>query len=432
MFQITRLFGLTGMRDGEVLAISGNPVNVCLLTETFHPVTGGGETQARVLASGLAASGATVQLITRRSDKLLPAQDSLGSVQVWRLPPVGPGQLKKWGMVLTALIALVRLRASYDVIIVCGFRILGIPAVIAARLLNKSCVLKADSLGECSGEFFKAGLKRYGLRQTNFLFRFLLGLRNRLLRRATHFVAISSAVEDELIQHDIDRNRISRIPNSVDTGIFSPVDELTKAGLREKLGVPVSGRIGIYTGRLVTTKGLPLLLSVWDKVRGRHRDAHLLLVGAGGLGIQNCELQLREFVQHKQLDQFVTFAGSVDNVHEYLQASDFFVFPTEREAFGISVIEALACALPVITTTTGGLGDIVKAEQNAVVVPVADAEALERAIERVLGLGPKMQQIAAAGRELAVSEYAELRILDRYASLLAQLSRASGKAGLPA
>jgi glycosyltransferase involved in cell wall biosynthesis len=396
------------MHDQDNIPAPESRVNVCLLTETFHPVTGGGETQARVLASGLAASGATVQVVTRRSDKSLARREYLGSVCLWRVSPGGAGQFRKWGLVITALIILLRLRHTYDVILVCGF-----------RLLNKPCLLKADILGELSGEYLRAGLQRFGLRPRGLLFRSALGLRNRLLRRASGFIAISTAIEEELIECGVNHARISHIPNSVDSNRFSPVDGPTKHALRGKLGIPSSERIGIYTGRLERTKGLPLLLSAWKEIAGRHRDAHLLLVGIGGLGIHNCEIELREFVVQNSLEQAVTFVGSVENVDEYLKASDFFIFPSEREAFGISVIEALACSLPVITTVAGGLNDIVKAEQTAIVIPVGDAKALATAIERVLGHGTRLQEIAAAGRDRVVRVYSQSQILHQYAQLIA-------------
>jgi glycosyltransferase involved in cell wall biosynthesis len=395
--------------------------NVCLLTETFYPVTGGGETQAKALVTGLAASGANVQVFSRRTDTALPSSDWLGSVRIWRLPPGGPGQHKKWGLMISAFLRLLRLARSYDVIIVCGFRVLGVPSMLAGRLLGKPCVLKADSLGELSGEVFKAGLERAGLSHTSRPFRIMIRLRNRVLLGATAFVAISSAVEEELMAYGVESRRINRIPNSVDTEIYSPPDVAMKLKLRNSLGIPADGNVAIYTGRLVTTKGLPLLLSVWKKLANRYQEARLLLVGSGGLGLQNCEQELREFVSRNSLDRSVIFTGSVENVHEYLQASDFFVFPSEREAFGISVIEAMACSLPVISTSAGGLSDIVSDEVTASVIPVGDHEALEQAIERALRGDDRLQDMATAGRKLVIDKYSQSSILSQYQSLLAGL-----------
>jgi glycosyltransferase involved in cell wall biosynthesis len=397
---------------------------VCLLTETYHPITGGGETQARVLAAGFAASGSETNVLTRRTDSTLPRSEHMDDATLWRLAPAGPGHLKKWGLILSAFIRLLRLRSRYEVMLVCGYRVLGIPSVIASRLLGKSCILKADSIGEFSGEFFNPGLRRFRLRHDRFPVNIALAIRNRILRRADAFIAISSIIADELRANGVEAERIQSIPNSVDIERFSPVSTDEKIRLRDSLSIPRDAQVGVYTGRLASTKGLPLLLRSWESVIERHPDALLLLVGAGGVGLQNCETELRSFVKNNSLEGNVRFTGSVNNVHQYLQASDFFVFPTVREAFGISVIEAHACGLPVVTTATGGIRDIVTDRETALVVPVDDEKALGLAVETMLKGGDAIASMAESGRRLATERYSEPSVLQRYRKIVADLASA--------
>ncbi len=230
-------------------------VNICLLTETYYPITGGGETQARVLAAGFAAAGSKTNVLTRRTDSTLPRVEHMDGARLWRLAPTGPGHLKKWGLILSAFIRLLRLRRHYDVILVGGYRVLGIPSVIAGRLLGKPCILKADSIGEFSGEFFNPGLRRFRLRHSRFPVNIALAIRNRILRRANAFIAISSVIADELKENGVAAERIQSIPNSVDIERFSPVSADKKIRLRETLAIPRDAQVGVYTGRLVTTKG---------------------------------------------------------------------------------------------------------------------------------------------------------------------------------
>lgn len=397
-------------------------VNVCLLTETYHPITGGGETQARVLAAGFAAAGSNTIVLTRRTDSTLPRMELMDGATLWRLAPTGPGHLKKWGLILSAFIRLLRLRRHYDVILVGGYRVLGIPSVIAGRLLGKPCILKADSIGEFSGEFFNPGLKRFRLRYDRFPVSIALAIRNMVLRRADAFIAISSVIADELRVNGVAGEKIKSIPNSVDIERFSPVSEDEKIRLREILTIPQDARVGVYTGRLASTKGLPLLLRSWQSIIERQPDALLLLIGVGGVSLQNCETELRSFVSINSLEGNVRFVGNVNNVHQYLQASDFFVFPTEREAFGISLIEAMSCGLPVVTTATGGIRDIVSDRDNALVVPVDDAKALGLAIEAVLQDDDAIGSMSKSGRRLVTERYSESNVLQRYRQLVADLS----------
>jgi glycosyltransferase involved in cell wall biosynthesis len=396
------------------------PFGVCILTETFHPVTGGGETQARVLAEGLRAAGVAVRLITRRSDAALAAREILGGVPVHRTGPVGGGHLRKWGMVGTAFVELLKYRAHYDVMLVCGFRVLGIPALLAGALLGKPVVLKADSQGELSGKFFDPGLAKLKLRHDRFPVDVAIRLRNALLRRAARFVAISAVIEQEYVAGGVSPQRIARIPNSVDPSVFHPVSDVEKDALRARLGLPRGRRAAIFTGRLVTTKGLPSLLRAWQAVVAAHPDALLVLVGSGGLGMQNCEDELRRFARDNGIEGRVVFTGSVDNVHEYLQASDVFVFPSEREAFGISVIEAMACELPVVTTGVDGIRDIVRPGIDALVVPPGDDGALAAAIARALDGGDAIATMAAAGRARVLQRFSSASVVAAYRELLAE------------
>lgn len=401
----------------------GGGFGVCILTETYHPVTGGGEAQARTLAEGLSAQDVGVRLVTRRSDRALAARDVVGTVPVSRVAPAGRGHLRKWGMLLTACLELLRLRKDYDVILVCGFRVLAVPALIAGALLGKRCILKADSQGELSGAFFDPGLARFRLRHDRFPVHLAIRMRNALLRRAARFVAISRIIEQEYLACGVAASRIVRIPNSMNPDLFRPAGAGEKADLRRRLGLGEGRPVVTYTGRLVTTKGLPSLLRAWRRVMERQPDALLVLVGSGGLGLQNCEDALRRYTKEHALEDTVLFAGSVENVHEYLKASDVFVFPTEREAFGISIIEAMACGLPVVTTHVDGVRDVVRPGIDALVVAPGDDDALASSIMTALAGGPAIAAMGNAARERAVQAYSSRSVVTAYRALLAGVLR---------
>jgi glycosyltransferase involved in cell wall biosynthesis len=179
----------------------------------------------------------------------------------------------------------------------------------------------------------------------------------------------------------------------------------------------------VFTGRLVRSKGLPTLLRAWRQVIAQRPDALLLLVGAGGLDMHNCEAELRDYVREHGLESSVRFAGAVNNVHEYLQASDLFVFPSEREAFGISVIEAMASGLPVVSTAVDGIRDVIRPGIDATVVPPRDEAALAAALARVLALDETIVAMAAAGRARALAEFSSDSVVEAYRAMLAALVR---------
>ncbi|NNE45280.1 MAG: glycosyltransferase family 4 protein [Rhodothermales bacterium] len=402
---------------------------ICILTETFFPVVGGGETQALDLGNNLAERGHSVIVVTRRSDATHEKRGKVGELLVFRVTPSGTGRRKKWGLLLTVIPALIRLRDRYDVILVSGYRIIGLTAVAIGMRLGKKILLKADSLGEMSGEFFRRGLGTVRLSTKNRAFRFFINTRNRILRRADGMVSISSAVRDELLEAHIRPEMIHDIPNGVDTTRFTPVSDPVKARLRDRLGLDQHAQIGVYTGRLVSYKGLALLLRVWREVVDEFSNAKLLLVGSGGLDMHNCEDELRSYVANHGLQNHVSFSGSVRNVEEYLQASDLFVFPTESEAFGLSLVEAMACGLPVITTTVGGVRDIVRHMEDGLMIKPADSHALLAGIRKLLDDPDLRTRLGSAACRTARERFSSVRVADLYSSLIETLASSGQPVG---
>jgi len=347
-------------------------------------VMGGGETQAQLLAEGLIANGHSVIVLTRRSDAALKKHERYGKVDVYRLTPVGRGQLKKWGLLFSSLPMFIQLRNQYELIFVSGYRIIGLAAVLAGKLFHKPVVLKADSQGEMSGDFFQSGLRKLGISHKTLLFRWFLAFRNTILKKANAFSAISPGMASEWIASGISSEKIHSIPNSVDTSRFMPVEFSQKDLLRKKLNFPQNATIAIYTGRLVSYKGLPLLLKVWAEIRHKHENILLLLAGTGGLDIHNCEHELREYVKVHGLENQVVFTGTVQNVPEYLQASDLFVFPTENDAFPSSIVEAMACGLPVVSTPVGAIKTIITDGKTGLLIQPGNAEQLYQALDIIL------------------------------------------------
>src|SRR5688572_18128375 len=392
-------------------------MKICIFTETYYPVMGGGETQARLLAEGLITNGNSVIVLTRRSDAALRQHENYGDVSVYRLAPVGSGQLKKWGLLLSSLPALARLRDQYDLIFVSGYRIIGLTAVLVGKLFRKSVVLKADSQGEMSGEFFESGLKKFSVSRSSLPFRLFLEFRNVILKKADAFSAISPEIASEWTSSKVPLNKIHLIPNGVDTTRFAPVNAEQKSLLREKLNLPQAAIIAIYTGRLVSYKGLPLLLRVWKEIRGKHKNVLLLLAGTGGLDIHNCEAELREYVKSFGLEKEVFFLDAVQNVPEYLQASDLFVFPTENDAFPSSIVEAMACALPIVTTPVGAIKTIVCHQETGLLVRPGNFQQLFESLDVLLSDKALASRLGQAARQIVEERYSAGNTVRKYLSL---------------
>jgi glycosyltransferase involved in cell wall biosynthesis len=358
--------------------------------------------------------------------KSLKRTEDIGGITVHRIPPVGLGQSKRWAMLLWSLVILARMHRRYDIVYVSGFKALGVSAVLIGKLLGKICILKADSNGEMSGEFFAAGLNKLGLTPSSFMIRIFLHVRNKILRQADSFVAITTGIAWELKSHAINPGSIHSIANSVDTKRFSPVSSSQKSELRQQLTVPNKETIIIYTGRLVSYKGLPLLIRVADKIIREHKNVGFVLVGSGGIDIHNCEAELKDYVKTNSLEDAIYFSGDVDNVHEYLQASDIFVSPTEKDAFPLALIEAMACGLPVLSTPVGGIQEIIIDRQNGLLVEAGNFQQLYDAICVLLGDTTLSGSLGKAAGQTVQEKYSAEIVTAKYVELFRNVSRPEG------
>jgi glycosyltransferase involved in cell wall biosynthesis len=384
------------------------------------------ESQARTLAAGLVHAGCEMLIVTRRTDPAWKKIDDVDGIPVYRAPPSGTNSRLRWAMLLTGLPALARRRKEYDILFVSGFRALGIAAVLAGACLRKKVVLKADSRGEMSGDFFAGGLKQMKIRGTMWPVRMLMKLRNRILRRADTFVSLSSEMTAEYQAARAPADRIVLIANAVDTERFRPATSDEKAGLRDKLGLPQNVPLVIFTGRIVAYKGVPSLVRVWDQLAPKHAGARLILAGSGSSDIFNCEEEIREYVRAHGLSEQVLLTGAIANVHEYLRACDIYAFPSENEAFPLALIEAMACGLPVVSTLVGGIRDVIVPDQNGLAIEAGSQDQLKKALEQMLADAALRENLGQAGLKTIQARYTRDIVTKQYVALF---NRCSGRPG---
>lgn len=354
--------------------VQDRPPAVWFLISSYHPTVGGGESHARLLAQTLTQRGWPVTVLTRRRDRSWPRQETLEGSTVRRVAPAGAPRWGKYGMLGPALLTLLWHRREIDVLYVCGLRVLGLSGMLFSCLTRRPVILRAEACGEWSGDFIFNSPHQARVRGA-FLIRWLLAARNALYRKAARFVSISGVIRDEFIAGGVPPEAIAHIPNGIDTASFPPTDPETRARLRAELGLPPSAFLFAYSGKLNRGKGLEMLVRAWSHVRAARKDAHLVLIGAGGQQFLSCEYLLREDAERRGLANSITFTGYVSRVADYLRACDAFVFPSESEALGLALIEAMSCGLPALASATGGILDIIQDGQNGRLLPVGDETA---------------------------------------------------------
>ena len=207
----------------------------------------------------------------------------------------------------------------------------------------------------------------------------------------------------------IERNRLPEkhvvsVPTGIDLDVFCPGDQLAA---RKKIGLPEDKfTIGIVA-TLRSWKGHSYLIDAAHRLN--NSDLHFVIVG-GGPQHENIENQLAEVGLS---DQF-TRPGNCDNVADWLRALDLFVLPSyANEGVPQSIMQAMACGIPVISTPVGSIEEAVVDGQTGLIVPPKDSEALAGAIGQLVADTSKREALAAASWARAEERFGKEHMLDK-------------------
>lgn len=394
------------------------------LTEAFYPpIVGGQELFAARVVRALADRGYPVSVITRQTAPPAPRSEMIGSVHVRRIAPAGILKGKGWRAVLPLLsflarlfILLLRETNKFDVLIVSGAKIIPLVVVPVCFIARKRCIIRAESFFELHESVSAESLKSMHAASGRGIGAIAAWIRRVMLRHADYVIAISAEIRAQLLAQGVPQTQIRQIPNAVDTEQFHPATQEDKQQLRLTLGLPAERTVFIFSGRLSRAKGLPMLIEAWTDLVRRYPELYLVIVGSGKLSFDDCEDSIREFVRLHELQDSVQFAGESPRVYEYLQAADLFIFPTEYEGFSLALVEALACAMPVVVTAVGAAPDLIRHGENGFLFAPKDSAAMIAALHWALEQKQYWPKIGAAARA-SVAPFDLNVVADQYSEL---------------
>ena len=187
---------------------------------------------------------------------------------------------------------------------------------------------------------------------------------------------VSKTVEQELMAEAVNPEKLCRISNGVNLKGYDK--EGNKKQTRNKLKIPDRKTV-IYTGRLSPEKGVDFLLRCFSKVT-QSTICQLIIIAEGSE-----KKRVMKRIDQLALTDVMLVIPTVDEIAPYLNAADLFVLPSQFEGLSNSLLEAMACGLPVISTNVGGSIDIIENGVNGLLVEYNDEDSLSQAISHVLG-----------------------------------------------
>ena len=361
------------------------------------PVFGGIERTVRLLSEGLSARAGADVTVVCSSDSPVTKVERIGSVEVVRAAtfgriaraPVSPS-IARW---------LRRLKPD-----ILHFHFPNPTGELACLLARPRCPVVLTYYCDIVRQKTLFKLYRYPLRM--------------FLRRVDRILVPSPATLEQNALLEPHRARCEVLPLAIRASDFAETARSREVATLLHRSHP--GPRVLFVGRMRPYKGLPILIDAMKRIEGT-----LMLVGRGEM-----EADVRAKVEREGMESRVVLAGDVPgaDLPGYYRAADVFVLPSidRSEAFGLAMLEAMLCGVPVISTRLGtGTSHVNQDGVTGLEAPAGDAEALARAIGRILDQPEAAKRMGEAARERALS-FSEAAMVDGTARVYEDLLRPVG------
>ena len=223
------------------------------------------------------------------------------------------------------------------------------------------------------------------------------------------------------------KTRVEIIPNGIDLERFYPATDASgRQALRDSLGIGASDIMITTVGGVMPRKGSDLLLDAWARLASDYPRVHLVFVGPRKdleqRGLKRFAGRLKALIRKSGSPERVHFTGLSENVPAYMQASDIFVLPSEREGMPNAVLEAMASRVPVVITPFKGLSNDLGVPGEHFLLSNRNAADLSSALKQLLDDPGLASALAERGLAWVQETMSIDKSLDRYANLYHELA----------
>ena len=215
------------------------------------------------------------------------------------------------------------------------------------------------------------------------------------IEKSDGVTAVSRFLKEKTITNYLCDADIRVIPNFVDTKFFKP----SAIGEFRKAIAPKGEKILVHTSNFRPVKRVSDTIRIFEKVQ-REVPSKLILVGDGP-DRSECERLTRQM----DLYDKVKFLGKQDGLVEILSSSDVFLIPSQSESFGLAALEAMACGLPVISSSVGGLPELVRHNETGFIAEIGDIDRMAKYTLELLTNDKKYKIFSENSRARAVNKF---------------------------
>ncbi|MEK4285120.1 MULTISPECIES: N-acetyl-alpha-D-glucosaminyl L-malate synthase BshA [Ureibacillus] len=367
---------------------------------TCYPTVGGSGVLATELGKKLAERGHEIHFITSsvpfRLKKIYPNvffhEVEVNNYSVFQYPP--------YDIALASKMADVILDEKLDVLHVHY----AIPHAVCAVLARDMCgenigivtTLHGTDISVLGQDSTLSQAIRYGIEKSDIV------------------TAVSNALKQQTYDIIGTNKEIETIYNFVDESVFKPIEKATL--LKQQYGIRDDEKVIIHCSNFRKIKNLPDIVETFIEIR-KQLPAKLLLVGDG-------PEKHRVMVQVKEspYKDDILFLGKQENVEELFSISDLKLLLSEKESFGLVLLEAMACGVPGIGTNVGGIPEVIEHGVNGYVVELGDVQQAAAYAIELLTDENKHEEFKLNAIQTVQTKFHEEPIIDQYEELYYRLA----------
>ena len=216
--------------------------------------------------------------------------------------------------------------------------------------------------------------------------------------------AVSRFLKEKTLTNYNINKEIEVIPNFIDTEVLKPKEN----GCFRKNLATKGEKIIVHTSNFRQVKRVSDTIRVLEKVI-KEVPAKLILVGDGP-DRSECERLCREL----RLCDRVKFLGKQDGLAEILNSADLFLIPSQSESFGLAALEAMACGVPVVSSSVGGLPELIRHNETGFIAEIGDIDRMAKYSIDLLTNPKKHKIFSENSRKRAVEKFDKSVILPQY------------------
>ncbi|MBT7555678.1 glycosyltransferase family 4 protein [Candidatus Woesearchaeota archaeon] len=349
--------------------MSNKKLSVLMVTGVYYPEVNGATLQCMRVISTL-KKDVNFSVLTTTKYKNIAKNNVIDGIDVYR-HYIG-NRLGKFSQLFG--ISWIFLTKKIDIVHLHGFSSRSALIVLISKIFNKKVIIKMTSFGHDDA---------ISIQNKSRLFFLIYSL-------ADTYIGVSPIFKEMYLKSELNERKYYQIPNGVDTNLFLPLANVKeKNELRSELGLPIDISLILVVGHFSIDKSANHVLDAWLRIQKEsNNQSGIVFIGSTDSNSFEVDRNIVNLIHSKSkqfIGECVFFVEKTNHIEQYYQAADVYVLSSAREGLPNTLLEAMSCALPVISTRLKGITDwVLNHNVNGMMYDYGDIDALGILLENLL------------------------------------------------